>query len=223
MIYNNIRKGIFIERKNRFIATVLIDGVLQTVHVKNTGRLKELLIEGASVYLEKSDNPSRKTQYDLISVEREGVIVNIDSTAPNFVFEEWAKDNYPNAIIKREKTYKDSRFDCFIDNGDEKIFCEVKGVTLLKNNIAMFPDAPTERGIKHINGLIDAVKSGYNAKLFFVIRMPDATAFSPNYETHREFAESLKYAKDSGVDIVAYTCKVGKDFIEYDKSVPVIL
>ena len=223
MKYTNIVKGYFISRPNRFIAKVEIDGTEHTVHVKNTGRCKELLTPGAEVYLQYSDNPARKTAYDLIAVQKGDRLVNMDSQAPNTAFAEWAQLYYPGAVIRRETTYKDSRFDCYIEYGEDRIFTEVKGVTLEDNGYVRFPDAPTERGIKHINGLIDAVNNGYKAQVFFVIQMENVHAFSPNYETQPRFGEALKAARAAGVDILAYSCKITPDSMVIDKPVQVIL
>ena len=223
MKYSNIVKGKFISRPNRFIARVDIAGVEHTVHVKNTGRCKELLVPGCTVFLEKSDNPNRKTLYDLIAVIKGDRVINMDSQAPNAVFRRWIKKQLPNATVKREITYKDSRFDCYIETETDKIFVEVKGVTLEENGYVRFPDAPTERGIKHINGLIDAVNNGYKAAVFFVIQMEDVISFSPNYDTQPRFGQALKNAEAAGVKILAYSCKVTPDSLEIDKPVPVIL
>ncbi len=223
MKYKNITQGVFISRPNRFIAKVNIDGTEHTVHVKNTGRCKELLVPGCTVFMEKSDNPARKTQYDLISVIKGDRVINMDSQAPNTVFVHWVEKQYPGAVIKREKTYKDSRFDCYIETEADKIFVEVKGVTLEENGCVRFPDAPTERGIKHIHGLMDAVENGYKAAVFFVIQMENVVSFSPNYDTHPQFGQALKAAAATGVHILAYSCKVTPDTLELDKPVPVIL
>ena len=223
MKYSNIVEGKFISRPNRFIARVDIAGVEHTVHVKNTGRCKELLVPGCTVFLEKSDNPNRKTQYDLIAVIKGDRVINMDSQAPNTVFRQWVKKQLPNATVKREITYKDSRFDCYIETETDKIFVEVKGVTLEENGYVRFPDAPTERGIKHINGLMDAVNNGYKAAVFFVIQMEDVISFSPNYDTQPRFGQALKNAEAAGVKILAYSCKVTPDSLEIDKPVPVIL
>ena len=223
MKYSNIVEGKFISRPNRFIARVDIAGVEHTVHVKNTGRCKELLVPGCTVFLEKSDNPNRKTQYDLIAVIKGDRVINMDSQAPNTVFRQWVKKQLPNATVKREITYKDSRFDCYIETETDKIFVEVKGVTLEENGYVRFPDAPTERGIKHINGLMDAVNNGYKAAVFFVIQMEDVISFSPNYDTQPRFGQALKNAEAAGVKILAYSCKVTPDSLEIDKQVPVIL
>ncbi len=223
MKYTNIVIGIFISRPNRFIAKVNIDGTEHTVHVKNTGRCKELLIPGCTVFLEKSANPNRKTLYDLIAVIKDDRVINMDSQAPNTVFARWVKKQLPTAFVKRETTYKDSRFDCYIETETDKIFVEVKGVTLEDNGHVRFPDAPTERGIKHIKGLIDAVQNGYKAAVFFVIQMEDVLSFSPNYDTQPRFGRALKEAQSAGVQILAYSCKVTPDSLEIDKPVPVIL
>lgn len=223
MKYSNIVGGTFISRPNRFIAKVNIDGMEHTVHVKNTGRCKELLVPGCTVFLEKSDNPNRKTLYDLVAVVKGDRVINMDSQAPNTVFARWVKKQLPAAFIKREHTYKDSRFDCYIETETDKIFVEVKGVTLEENGCVRFPDAPTERGIKHIKGLVDAVENGYKAAVFFVIQMEDVISFSPNYETQPQFGRALKDAEKAGVKILAYSCKVTPDSLEIDKAVPVIL
>lgn len=223
MKYSNIVKGKFISRPNRFIAKVDIAGVEHTVHVKNTGRCKELLVPGCTVFLEKADNQNRKTLYDLISVIKGDRVINMDSQAPNTVFRQWIKKQLPTAVVKREFTYKDSRFDCYIETETDKIFVEVKGVTLEENGYVRFPDAPTERGIKHINGLMDAVNNGYKAAVFFVIQMEDVISFSPNYDTQPRFGQALKNAEAAGVKILAYSCKVTPDSLEIDKPVPVTL
>lgn len=223
MKYKNITAGQFISRPNRFIAKVNIDGIQHTVHVKNTGRCKELLEPGCTVFLEKSDNPARKTLYDLVAVIKEDRVINMDSQAPNAVFEQWVKQQLPAAFVKRETTYKDSRFDCYIETETDRIFVEVKGVTLEENGYVRFPDAPTERGIKHIKGLIDAVQNGYRAAVFFVIQMENVISFSPNYDTQPRFGQVLKEAEKAGVKILAYSCKVTPDSLEIDRPVPVIL
>lgn len=226
MKYKNITIGEFIERPNRFIAKVHIDGVVHTVHVKNTGRCKEILVPGATVYLEKSDNPDRKTVYDLVSAKKGERIINMDSQLPNYLVEEWLKKQ--NVIkdisfIKREKTYGKSRFDFYIEAGDRKIFMEVKGVTLENDNIVSFPDAPTERGVKHINELIEAQNEGYEAYIFFVVQMKDVDYFTPASDKHKEFADALKHAFDKGVNIIAYDCQVNEDEVCICDEVKVVL
>ena len=223
MIYKQVKQGKFISRPNRFIANIEIDGDTQVCHVKNTGRCRELLIPGTRVFVQKSDNPMRKTIYDLISVYKDDMLINMDSQAPNRVFYEWAKQSgyFKNlTYIKPEYKYKNSRFDFYIEADGKKIFVEVKGVTLENEGIVSFPDAPTQRGVKHINELIDAVNSGYEAYVFFIIQMERCTCFTPNAENHKEFADALANAKEKGVIIKALNCTVtpesleAKDFIE---------
>lgn len=231
MEYKNIVKGTFIERPNRFIAKVDIGGTCETVHVKNTGRCKELLINGNTIYLEKSDNPDRKTKYDLIAVEKvrlnkENLFINIDSQIPNAVTEEWLKNGNlfsQEAIIKREVTYKKSRFDFYIEDGKRKIFLEVKGCTLENNGIATFPDAPTERGVKHINELINCLNDGYEAYILFVIQMKGIKYFTPNDFTHKVFGDTLRNAQNKGVKVLAYDCIVTENSIKIDKEITVKL
>ena len=211
MKYKKIVTGEFIARPNRFIAHVNIDDKMHICHVKNTGRCKELLVPGAVVFLEESDNPARKTKYDLIAVYKGDTLINMDSQAPNKVFYEWAKEYFNPDFIKPEFTYKNSRFDCYMEIGDEKIFVEVKGVTLENDGVVSFPDAPTERGIKHLLELCDAVKNGYTCYVFFIVQMSGAQYFEPNYERHKEFADALKFAKDSGVNIMCLDCNVTPD------------
>lgn len=224
MRYCNIIEGRFIARPNRFIALVEIDGKEEIVHVKNTGRCKELLIPGAKVFLEESQNPARKTKYDLVAVYKGDNLVNMDSQAPNKVFYEWAKTYFGNdAVIRPETKYKNSRFDCYIESKGRKIFAEVKGVTLEENGVASFPDAPTERGIKHIEELIDAVACGYDAYIFFVVQMKGVEYFTPNYKTHRAFGEALVAAEEKGVNVVCIDCIVTPDSLEIDEFVDVKL
>lgn len=218
MKYDKIVKGVFIERPNRFIAKVLVDGKTETCHVLNTGRCKELLIKGVTVYLNESSNINRKTKYDVVKVIKEDKLINMDSIAPNKVMEEYLKNQFNE--VKREVTYKNSRFDLFV-NGDT--FIEVKGVTLEKDNIAMFPDAPTERGRKHIYELVDAVKNGFNAKIIFVIQFKGAKCFIPNYKTDPEFKKALLYAQENGVEILAYDSIVTEDSIKINERVEVCL
>ena len=203
--YANIKEGIFVSRPNRFIAVVNIDGKDEICHVKNTGRLKELLQPGCTVYLCVSDNTKRKTKYDLVSVIKNDKIINIDSQAPNKVFREWAVNSgyFPGIIkLKAETVYKNSRFDFYIETENEKAYIEVKGVTLENNGVALFPDAPTERGVKHIYELCDCVDNGFNAYVVFVIQMKGITHFEPNRKTHPEFAKALCFAKNKGVKIL---------------------
>ena len=224
MKYENIKQGTFISRPNRFIANVLIDGKEEVCHVKNTGRCKELLVPGASVLVEVSDNPQRKTKYDLVSVYKGDRLINMDSQAPNKVFGEWAHRFFKNiTFLKPETKYKNSRFDFYIEADGRKIFVEVKGVTLEKDNVVLFPDAPTERGVKHINELCDCVKNGYEAYIFFVVQMTDVKYFTPNKETHKEFADALKRAQKKGVNICCVDCIVEKNELAINDLVEVIL
>lgn len=224
MKYNRIVEGRFIERPNRFIAKVNIDGEVETVHVKNTGRCKELLKENARVYLSVSDNPLRKTKYDLIAVWKNETLVNMDSQIPNDIAEEYLKSGAlfsKNAIIKREVTHGESRFDFYIEDGDKKAFLEVKGVTLEENGIARFPDAPTERGTKHIRELIKCQEEGFDAYILFVIQMKGVEYLEPNFITDPLFSETLKKAKEKGVKILAIDCIVTPDSITFDKKIQV--
>ncbi len=230
MKYGKVTHGRFLSRHNRFIAQVEVDGEIQTVHVKNTGRCRELLVPDAKVYLEISDNPARKTKYDLIAVEKQTgngiMLVNMDSQIPNAAASEWLKKGgvfSENAVIMREKTFGKSRFDFYIEDGDRKIFLEVKGVTLEKNGVVMFPDAPTERGVKHINELISCIENGYEAYILFVIQMKGIKYFTPNDKMHPEFGQALRNAAEKGVKILAVDCVITPDSMTVDKEVEVIL
>ncbi|MBQ2915620.1 MAG: DNA/RNA nuclease SfsA [Clostridia bacterium] len=227
MIYKNIIEGIFISRPNRFIAKVLIDGREETVHVKNTGRCKELLVQGTTVYLEVSDNPDRKTKYDLVAVLKNGEkLINMDSQVVNSIASDWLKKGNiftENAVIRREVTYGNSRFDIFVEDGQRKAFVEVKGVTLEENGEVRFPDAPTARGVKHINELIKCIDDGYEAYILFVIQMKGVSYFTPNDLTHKEFGDTLRRASKKGVRIIAVDCIISSDSIEIDSEVEVRL
>lgn len=226
MKYNNILKGKFISRPNRFIAYVEIDGNEEVCHVKNTGRCKELLTPNATVFIQKNDNPKRKTKFSLIGVIKGDRMINMDSQVTNKVVHEWiSKGNLLKdvTLIKPETKYKNSRFDFYVETKYQKIFIEVKGVTLENNGIVKFPDAPTERGVRHLRELVDCVKEGYDAYVIFVIQMKDVVHFEPNVETHKEFGDTLKYAKENGVNIVAVDCLVDEDSINIRDYVDVIL
>lgn len=211
MKYAKTKKAIFIDRPNRFIAHVDIDGKVETVHVKNTGRCKELLIPGVVVILEESDNPARKTKYDLIAVYKAGFgLINIDSQAPNRVALEWLGDK-DYTYIKPEYKYGDSRIDFYMEKGNEKYLLEIKGCTLERDHIGYFPDAPTERGVKHIYELIKAKKEGYHSALGFVIQMEGVSEVRPNIETHPEFGVAIEDAKAAGVEIIFIQCSVRED------------
>ena len=219
MKYQEIKKAIFTSRPNRFIAHVLVDGEPAVAHVKNTGRCRELLVPDCTVYLSVSDNPTRKTKYDLVAVEKlcadgHTLLINMDSQAPNAMAEEWLPVSgffSCEAIIRRETTYGNSRFDFYIEDGCRKCFLEVKGVTLEKDGVAMFPDAPTERGAKHITELIQCKKDGYEAYILFVIQMKGVSVFRPNVATHPAFAEALRAAQSAGVKLLAYDSVVTPD------------
>jgi sugar fermentation stimulation protein A len=217
MEYKNIKQAKFLSRPNRFIANIEIGGKTEICHVKNTGRCKELLIPNASVLVRESDNNNRKTKYDLISVYKGKRLVNIDSQAPNKVFHEWMLDNNlfgEITLIKPEYKYNNSRFDFYIETAAKKIFIEVKGVTLEENGIALFPDAPTERGIRHITELCQSIRKGYEAYMVFIIQMKDVLYFTPNIKTHKAFGDALINAEKQGVKIIALDCEVKKTSIE---------
>lgn len=211
MNYQNIIHGQFHSRPNRFIAKVWIDGELETVHVKNTGRCRELLLPGAEVILECCDQPTRKTKYDLIGVYKEGLgLVNIDSQAPNKVAKEWLlQQDY--TCVRPEYTYGDSRIDFYMERGEERFLMEVKGCTLEVDGIGYFPDAPTERGIKHLHELCKAVDEGYHCMLAFVIQMEGIHEVRANVETHPAFGVALEEARQAGVEIVFLPCKIEED------------
>ena len=224
MEYKNTVKGIFKNRPNRFIANVIINGKEETVHVKNTGRCKELLIEGVTVILEKSNNTNRKTKYSLISVYKDEKLINMDSQSPNSVFAEALIDGKIEQIgsvdfLKREVKYNNSRFDIYYEKNNKKGFIEVKGVTLEENGVVMFPDAPTERGTKHILELIEAKKEGYDVGIAFVVQMKDVKYFTPNKERDKKFYDALYKAYKEGVNIYVYDCIVTENSITLDKKV----
>lgn len=227
MQYQRIEKGRFLSRPNRFIAHVELNGRTEIVHVKNTGRCRELLTPGATVYLEKSGNPARKTQYDLIAVEKGNLLVNMDAQAPNQVFREWAEGGgfRPDlTLLRPETTWGDSRFDFYWEAADgSRGFVEVKGVTLEEGGHACFPDAPTERGVKHLKELIRCREAGYEAAVCFVIQMAGMRDFAPNDVTHPAFGDALRLAARSGVQVIARECAVTPDSLTIAASVPVLL
>ena len=226
MIYKNIQKARFLNRPNRFIAHIDIDGKTEVCHVKNTGRCRELLTENATVFVQKSDNPNRKTKYDLISVLKGENLINMDCQIPNKVFGEWAQNSGffgEIKLLKAEKTFENSRVDFYIETDNDKIFVEVKGVTLEQDGVVMFPDAPTERGVKHINELCRCIDNGYKAYIFFIIQMDNVKYFTPNRKTHPQFADALKAAAEKGVGVYALDCKVSENSIAADKFVEVRL
>ena len=231
MKYSHVVKGIFESRPNRFIAYVNVEGKNQVVHVKNTGRCQELLVPGCTVYLECAQNPQRKTPYDLIAVvkERQGkppLLVNMDSQVVNGVVEEWLREGnlFENAtLIRREVAWGKSRFDFYIEANGRKIFLEVKGVTLETDGVASFPDAPTERGVKHLGELVACQKDGYEAYVLFVIQMAEMHLFTPNDTRHKGFGDALREAQKQGVKVLAYDCLVTPDSITLNTPIPISL
>ena len=217
MDYGCVVPARFLDRPNRFVAHVLLGQETVTCHVKNTGRCRELLVPGAQVYLERGRNPGRRTAWDLIAVEKDGKLINMDAQAPNRVFAEWARERY--ADVHPEVRYGQSRLDFCLDG---QHFVEVKGVTLEQDGRCRFPDAPTERGTRHLHELIRAVEEGYRATVFFVIQMADAEDFSPNDETDPAFGVALRQAAEAGVEIAAWCCRVTPGSIALDRPVPVL-
>lgn len=226
MKYERISKGTFLERPNRFIAYAEMAGKTEVIHVKNTGRCAELLIPGASIYVQESDNPARKTKWDLIGVEKGSRMINMDSQVPNLVVKEWIESGHLTSdirMVRPETAYGNSRFDLYVETGSSRIFIEVKGVTLEEEGVVRFPDAPSDRAVKHLQELEKAVREGYEAYVFFVIQMKGVRYFTPNMDTHPAFCEALKSAKAAGVNILAYDCRVSGDRIEIADPVPVVL
>ncbi len=225
MKYKNIQQGYFLSRPNRFIAHVEIDGREEICHVKNTGRCRELLTKRALVYLEKSDNPKRRTQYSLIAVQKGRLLVNMDSQAPNKVVAEWLqeKESFGKIVVLRpECRYGSSRFDFYMETAAEKAFIEVKGVTLEENGVVRFPDAPTERGIKHLHELIRCRQEGYMAIIIFVVQLAGAKYFEPN-RMHTRFTTALREAHAAGVKIIARECMVTETSLCLGKKLKVKL
>ncbi|MBP2625804.1 MAG: Sugar fermentation stimulation protein [Firmicutes bacterium] len=227
MKYKNIIQGIFIKRVNRFIAHVLIDHIEHIVHVKNTGRCRELLIAGVVVILEPSQNPERKTAYSLIAVYKGHRLINIDSQVPNHVVFEALQTGSISELglsdkMKREVTYGNSRFDIYCESAQQKKFIEVKGVTLEDEGIVMFPDAPTVRGTKHVYEMIKAVEAGYGGIIFFLIQMKDVNCFRPNVKMDENFAKALALARTKGVTLLAYDSVVHEDEIVLGTRVPIL-
>ena len=223
MTYARTKTGIFKARPNRFIAVVEVDGTDTVCHVKNTGRCKELLVPGCTVVLEAADNPARKTPYDVIAVYKGDRLINMDSQAPNKVAEEYLRHRFPEAVIRREVTYGDSRFDFHLTNEGKEWWIEVKGCTLEVDNVGYFPDAPTDRGVKHLRHLTRAVGEGYQAAVLFIIQMEGVTAIRPNDATHPAFGEALRQAAQNGVEIWAVDCHVTPDTLNYKNPVIVEL
>ncbi len=224
MNYKEVIEGRFLERPNRFVAVVEINGQEELCHVKNTGRCKELLIRGATVYLSVSDQPQRKTKYDLIAVMKGERLINMDSQAPNAAVKEWLPQMFPDGIrFLSEVRFGNSRFDFYVETPAKKIFLEVKGVTLEEDGAVRFPDAPTERGIKHLEELEKCVRQGYDAYVLFVIQMSGVRYFAPNDRTHRAFGDALRRATRSGVKVLARDCSVWREGMSVGESVEVRL
>lgn len=224
MRYNNVVTGTFVSRPNRFIAYCDIDGVRMKVHVKNTGRCKEILVPGVKAVLEASDNPDRKTPYDLIAAYKGDLLVNIDSQAPNKAFHEYILGSGvfgSSPQVYPEHTHGDSRFDFYVESGDRRIYAEVKGVTLENDGVCMFPDAPTERGLKHVRGLMRCVEEGFEAYIVLIVQMKGMKEFLPNYGTHEEFGREMERAENSGVKVLVLECDVTEDSMVVDgRTIP---
>lgn len=226
MQYGKILPARFLSRPNRFVARVEAEGEELVCHVKNTGRCRELLVPGATVWLEESPNPSRKTKFDLIAVEKGDRLINMDAQAPNKVFGEWAAAGGFReglTLLRPETTHGSSRFDFYWESSKSRGFVEVKGVTLEEDGIVRFPDAPTLRGVKHLDELVKAHEAGYEAAVCFVIQMEDVRWFAPNDETHPEFGQALRRAAQAGVEILAMDCAVTPQSLTMGTSVPIRL
>lgn len=226
MRYGTVIPGRFVDRPNRFVARVETAAGLQTVHVKNTGRCRELLLPGAAVYLERGTNPGRKTLYDLIAVEKGPLLINMDAQAPNRVFAEWVRGGSFSpevTAVRPEFPCGESRLDFCLETPRGPHLVEVKGVTLEQDGLARFPDAPTERGVKHIRELQRAAEAGVDATLFFVVQMEHILSVSPNDDTHPAFGAALRQAAERGVQVLAYDCAVTPESITLRRPVPVIL
>lgn len=224
MQYTHIVPAVFLSRPNRFIAQVKLHGHTETVHVKNTGRCKELLLPGRRVWLEKSDNLSRKTRYDLIAVDKDGLLINMDAQAPNKVFAEWAAAGHFVAgltLLRPETVWGQSRFDFYWEAGEQRGFVEVKGCTLEENGLAMFPDAPTERGVKHLQELAAAQEKGYDCTVCIILQMKGCRAFCPNDNIHPAFGQAMREAVAAGVRILALDCLVTPDSLCVDRPIPI--
>lgn len=230
MKYKKIIKATFLERPNRFVAYCLIENEIHRCHVKNTGRCKELLMSGVTVYLEEGHNPNRKTKYSVVSVEKDGQIINIDSQSPNLVVFEALQNGFvPLGVtgeitkVKKEVAFSNSRFDIYLETTKEKGFIEIKGVTLKEGKIAKFPDAPTTRGTKHLLELIKAKQEGYFASAFFLLQMTNCSEITPNVNTDPKFSKALQLASANGVIVQAFDSIVTPSTIRLNKNIPVHL
>ena len=225
MRYDRMVKGIFLARPNRFVAHIEIEGQTEVCHVKNTGRCRELLPAGAQVWCQKSANPNRKTKYDLIAVQKGDRLINMDSQAPNTAAGEWIRSGGMGNVeqVRAETVHGDSRFDFSFLLDGKQCFLEVKGVTLETDGICAFPDAPTERGVKHLRGLTAAVAEGYKAYVLFVVQMENVRYLHPNDETDPAFGAALREAAAAGVQVLAMDCKVTPESMTLRESIPVWL
>lgn len=222
-LYDEVIYASFVARSNRFIATAQAEGGEVICHVKNTGRLKELLLPGAQVILSKSQNPARKTAYDLVAVYKGNMLVNIDSQAPNRAAGLFLQQMFPSANIRREVPFGDSRLDFYVQQADTSLFIEVKGCTQEEGGLAMFPDAPTLRGVKHLHTLMSCIESGHQAMVLFVVQMRPVRAFSPNDTIHAAFGQALRAAKAAGVQVLAYDCLVTEQGMGIHQPVQIML
>lgn len=226
MDYGCVVPARFLDRPNRFVAHVLLGQETVTCHVKNTGRCRELLVPGATVYLERGTNPNRRTAWDLIAVEKDGKLINMDAQAPNRVFLEWAQGGHfrPGlTLLKPETTFGASRFDFYWETASDRGFVEVKGVTLEEDGVVRFPDAPTLRGVKHLEELAAARQAGYQAALCFIVQLAGAKYVQPNDVTHPQFGQALRQAAAAGVEVFALGCSVTPDSLTAADPVPVRL
>ena len=225
MRYSDVVPATFLDRPNRFIADILVDGAVQRCHVKNTGRCRELLVPGAKIWVQRCGGQDRKTAFDLVTVRKGERLINVDSTAPNVVCREWLEGDVLGelSLIKREQSHGDSRFDFYYEGQGRRGYAEVKGVTLEEDNVVRFPDAPTQRGVKHLNGLIRCVQEGYEACALFVIQMQGVQYFEPNRRTHPEFADALMQAQSAGVKLFAIDCRVTENEITPGEPVEIRL
>ncbi len=226
MIYENILPAVFVDRPNRFIAHVELNGKIEVCHVKNTGRCRELLIPGCRVYVQHQPSPTRKTAYDLIAVEKGERLLNMDANAPNRVFNEYVRAGRflrGWSVIRPETTHGDSRFDFYLESPGHRLFAEVKGVTLEDDGVMRFPDAPTERGVKHLEGLARCVQEGYEAWAVFVIQTEDVRWMEPNRRTHPAFADAMRQAAQAGVHLLALDCHTEPDRLEIRRPVEIRL
>ncbi len=226
MRYARVREGVFLARPNRFIAEVSLEGVPAVCHVKNTGRCRELLVPGAKVWLAEAGNSARRTKFDLVAVRKGARLINMDAAAPNRAFGEFLAAGglfERPEFIRPETVFGDSRFDFYVEAGERRAFLEVKGVTLEEDGVVLFPDAPTQRGVKHLLGLTEAVRAGFEAYAVFVVQMADVQYFTPNRRTHPAFAEALERARNAGVRVLSYDCAVTPESMEIGKPVPIII